>query len=565
MSLLEAREALSFPPGTPGNLSDTVIDSVHFNLTTLQHWNYTYFSNGTLSNGSWCFLTFPPYTPAYVFPNGTFVNATKCWSPTESIRERGGVAIGYAVLFGIALVLTLVNLHKHGRLHLPAEKRFYPIGRRWQWYWASFVCATAMVSLFVSIDVDRYYLPEIPVILTTFFWYLMQMGTIALVWEAVRHWGSWMERQFIDPDPFTLRQDDGRAKVELYLPLLFYLFLWLNFFMIVPRKWAPIQHQRSPEQTLAVAAPAATDSRFKAGAFMLVGCWLVTVFSLRHSIKYYCPRNRGIFNRIVGFFRYTPLRFALILPLAAVLIAYQILVTFRFEFGPVKVGGNDAAIFVGGYTPSFLILVVQIAFGLVNPNEDRELQRQRRERARVLNREMGLVPKPTWWRRVNGEYMDPNEGMRERLMRNVREVHGANPAAAAAVSGSGAQNEGRDPPLEMTPMSSPALSPSGATRLPARPYAGRSERRREERTAELAAGLLFPEAAQNSAAATAAAARRREELMMDGPPPSYAETVRTARPGHPDSAPTATRSLTDQSSLGSTNQPPQQIRSMLDV
>jgi hypothetical protein len=48
-----------------------------------------------------------------------------------------------------------------------------------------------------------------------------------VVWEAVRHWGSWMERQFIDPDPFVLREDDKRAQVELYVPLIFYLFLWL--------------------------------------------------------------------------------------------------------------------------------------------------------------------------------------------------------------------------------------------------------------------------------------------------------------------------------------------------
>ncbi|KAL2151746.1 hypothetical protein VTH82DRAFT_6844 [Thermothelomyces myriococcoides] len=562
MSLLAAREALSFPPGGPGNRSDTVIDNVHFNLTTLEHWNYTYFSNGTLSNGSWCFLTFPPYTPAYVFPNGSFVNATKCWSPTEPIRQRGGVSIAYAVLFGIALVLTLYNLHKHGRLHLPAEKRFYPIGRRWQWYWASFVCVTAIVSLFISIDIDRYYLPEIPVILTIFFWYLMQMGTLALVWEAVRHWGSWMERQFIDPDPFALRQDDRRAKVELIVPLVFYLFLWLNFFMIVPRKWSPIQQQRSPEQTLVAAAPTATDSRFKAGAFLLIGCWLITVFSLRHSIKYYCPRNRGLFNRFVGFFRYIPLRFALLLPLAAVLIAYQILVAFRFDYGPVKVGGNDVSIFVGGYTPSFLILVVQNAFGLINQNEDRELQRQRRERNRVLNREMGIVPKPSWWRRVNGEYMDTNEGVRGRLMRNVREVHGTKPAATTTVSGADVQNDGVDAPLEMTPVSSPTLTPPGATRPPMHPYTGRSERRRAERTAELAAGILFPGAGQDAAAA--AAVRRHEELMMDGPPPSYTETVGDTQRA-PTTAPNVTRTGTGQTSLGSTNQPPQQIRSMLDV
>ena len=39
--------------------------------------------------------------------------------------------------------------------------------------------------------------------------------------------GSWQERQLHDVDPFALRQDDRRSKVEFYLPLIFYLFAWL--------------------------------------------------------------------------------------------------------------------------------------------------------------------------------------------------------------------------------------------------------------------------------------------------------------------------------------------------
>ncbi|KAH6844579.1 hypothetical protein B0I37DRAFT_165276 [Chaetomium sp. MPI-CAGE-AT-0009] len=557
MALLQAREALSFPPGD--NVTDTVINNVHLNLTTLEHWNYTLYSNGSLSNGSWCLLTFEHYAPSYLLPNGTFLNATWCWAPTEPIGVRGGIAIAYAVLFGIALVMTIVCLNKHGKLHLPAEKRFYPIGRRWQWYWGSFVCATAMISLLVSIDIDRYFLPELPVILTSFFWYLMQIGAIAIVWEAVRHWGSWMERQFIDPDPFSLRDDDRRSRVEFYLPLLAYLFLWLNFFMIVPRNWTAIQHQRYPQQVIDEAAPTATDTRFKAAAFLLAVCWLITAFSLRHSIKYYCPRNRGIFNRIIGFVRYTPLRFALIMPLAAAIIAYQALVAFYFEYSPLKVGGLNAAIYAGGYTPALLIVWIQALFGFFNPNEDRELQRQRRVRARALNQEMGIVYKPSWWQRVNGEYMDPNEGMRERLMRNVREIHGAK---ATGPAGGNGRTEGVDAPVEMTPVSPPPVASPRVTSPPLEPYAGRSDRRRQERTAELAAGLLFPEAAQTSTATTA---RRRAELMMDGPPPpSYTDTVGGTHPAPSSQPPNVARSLSGQSTT-STNQPPQQIRSMLDV
>ncbi|KAL2023294.1 hypothetical protein VTK56DRAFT_3032 [Thermocarpiscus australiensis] len=559
MPLFDARDILAFPGGD--NSSDTVIGNVHFNLTTLDFWNYTLYSNGTLSNGSWCVLTFAPYTPSLVLPNGTFVNVTWCYSPVKPIGTRAGIALGYAVLFGIALVLTLVNLSKHGKLHLPATKRFWPIGRRWQWYWAVFVCATAIISTLTSLDVDRYYLPELPIVLTSFFWYLMQIGTMALVWEAVRHWGSWMERQFVDPDPFILRNDDRRSQVEFWLPLWTYFWLWLNFFLIVPRNWEPIEHQRYPQQILDEAIPTATDGRFKAAAFCLAVSWLTIVFSLRHSIKHYCPRNRGLFNRVAGFVRYTPARFLLIIPIAAVIPAFQALVAWHFAYSPLNVDGLKAAIYPGGYTPSLLILYIQVIFGFLTPNEDRELQRQRRMRGQELDREMGIVNKPSWWRRVNGEHTPANESMRDRVARNVREVRGARHTAAPGPATT------TNTPADSVEMGTVPPS-SRVTRPAAEQYTGKSDRRRQERAIELAAGLLFPEAGERAAAA---AARRRDELAMDGPPPPpppYPGQEGASQASQPNSQPpnVVERSVSiSAESTRSTDQPPQRIRSMLDV
>lgn len=225
MPFFHARDLVAFPGGD--NSSDTVINNVHYNKTTLDHFNYTLYSNGTMSNGSSCILTFEPWAPTLLYPNGTFVNRTSCYSPIDPIGERAKIAMGLAVAYGVALFGVLLCLSKHGKLHLPTERRFYPIGRRWQWYWAIFTCATAMISLFVTIDVDRYYLPQLPIVLTSFFWYLMQMGAMAAAWEAVRHWGSWMERQFVDPDPFILPQDDRRSMFEFWIPLGWYFFLWM--------------------------------------------------------------------------------------------------------------------------------------------------------------------------------------------------------------------------------------------------------------------------------------------------------------------------------------------------
>lgn len=225
MGVINVRDLLAFPHGD--NSSDTLVNGIHFNLTTLNHWNYTYYSNGTFSNGSSCFLLFEPYEPKLLLQNGTFVNSTSCYSPVRQIGARAQAGLAFACFFALSIMFTFINLRKHGKLYLPTEKRFRVIGRRFQWYWMLFVAALAIISGITGVDVDRYYLPDLPIILTNFFWFLMLPNTMAIVWESVRHWGSWQERQMVDPNPFSLRQDDRRAKVELYLPLVFYFFAWL--------------------------------------------------------------------------------------------------------------------------------------------------------------------------------------------------------------------------------------------------------------------------------------------------------------------------------------------------
>src|SRR5438046_1643143 len=101
MPVFNARDIIAFPGGD--NSTDTIIGDVHFNKTSLDFWNYTLYSNGTLSNGSWCFLTFEPYTPSLLLDNGTFVNATWCYRPINQIGTRAGIGIGFAVLFAAGL------------------------------------------------------------------------------------------------------------------------------------------------------------------------------------------------------------------------------------------------------------------------------------------------------------------------------------------------------------------------------------------------------------------------------------------------------------------------------
>jgi|SRR5436190_3933248 len=186
MPIFQARELLQLPDN-PNNATDTVINGIHFNRTALDFFNYTLYSNGTLSNGTNCWLTFDIYRP-HMLSNGTFLNATSCYSPIKGIGQRGSVGIAFASLFAASILFTLINLRKHGKRFLPAQKRWRVVGRRWQWYWMIFVATCGAISCFTSIDVDRNYLQSIAIILQSFFYHLMFPATLAAVWEGVRHW-----------------------------------------------------------------------------------------------------------------------------------------------------------------------------------------------------------------------------------------------------------------------------------------------------------------------------------------------------------------------------------------
>jgi hypothetical protein len=574
MPLLDARELLSFPSGD--NTADTFIGGVNFNLTTLQFWNYTLYSNGTLSNWTNCFLIFEPYTPK-LLSNGTFLNTTSCYSPIEPMGTRAFPGIGFAIFFAFSIIFTLMNLRKHGRRFLPSEKRFHPVGRRWQWYWMCFAAACGMISGLMSIDVDRYYIPEWPIVLTNIFYYLMVPSTMAAIWEAVRHWGSWEERQLIDPNPFILSQNDKRGKIEFWMPLVFYFFGFFvrslssycqpttnlssqSFFMTVPRNWLPISYQRDQLQTDTYAGPIATDGRFKVGAICLFLSWLVIIYSLRHSIHHYKPRNRGFFNSLLGGIKYTPVRFALVIPIALVIVGYQNAIAWDFAISPLNYHASAAYIYGLGWAPIvFIFLILEIA-GYIKPNEDKELIRQRRVRGQLIDAEMGYTKKPNWWRRLHGDH---NLNVQETIAKNVREVKGG------AAASSWADGETYSPQgIELreiekrAPRNQNKLAP--VDRTPAWRASQRAEDRRlknlEEENIRMAASLLFPNQ-------PAAPKRDHSYLFEDGPPDRRGRDASSS--GDAGSSITKTEAVSERSasteSATTLGRPPQQVRSMLDI
>ena len=330
--------------------------------------------------------------------------------------------------------------------------------------------------------------------------------------------------------------------------------------------------QRSKLQTIEQAEPTATDARFKVAAFIMIICWCTIIVSLWHSIKHYEPRNRGWFNRVIGFLGYMPFRFALELPILFGMVGYQVICSFNFRLSPLDAEDtNLVAMYLGGYAPSLLILIIQVADGFIRPNEDRELIRQRRARGEQLNRELGITKKPAWWRRVNGHVAPAgSDNMADQVMRNVREVDGGRlqrlaeqraAAAAAEQEAGGPTGPGRSGSIiemnEMRRANSVRSSLRGKDPPPytPSPYTSKSDQRRETQLVQAAASMLFP--ASGNAGASNANTRGRTNSGGDATGPADQQ--------HRLGTSERSRSTGSEASGLSMQAPPQQIKSMLDV
>jgi hypothetical protein len=236
--------------------------------------------------------------------------------------------------------------------------------------------------------------------------------------------GSWQERQIVDRDIYGLPQDDRRSKVEFYLPLVFYLFAWMNFFMTIPRSWTPLQKQNTPEQKENIARPSATGAREKAGAILAAIAWIVICVSLNHSLKHYKPRAVGVFNKITAFFRDCPLKIVLALILLAIRIGYGIASAWIWDLSIFQDGVQVGWPFGLGYAPILLIIVVFEIAGFVEQNEDKVIQQQRRARGQMYDQELGIVQKPSWWSRNWAARYQTDE---QKLKNMTRETGGGRP------------------------------------------------------------------------------------------------------------------------------------------
>lgn len=173
--------------------------------------------------------------------------------------------------------------------------------------------------------------------------------------------------------------------------------------MTVPRPWGNIEYQGSAQQIRDYAQPSGTDARFKAGAFLALLAWCTTCYCLLHSIHHYKPRTPGLFAPLTTALHHAPTKFLLILPLTALRVGYDIATSFAWSISPLKYDSNPAWMYGLGYAPALLVILLFNVWGYFDPNEDRDLLRQRAERGRSVDAELGINPKPSWWSKLHGD------------------------------------------------------------------------------------------------------------------------------------------------------------------
>ncbi|KAF7593439.1 hypothetical protein BBP40_011542 [Aspergillus hancockii] len=398
MTLLYIRALAPYQTGDNG--TDVMINEVHFNRTALESYNYRLYTNGTLSNGTKCYLASQQYKPHMFAENGTFINGTSCYAPIHDIGKHASLGLAFALMFVISIFLSLLNLRKHGRGYLRNDQHWNHLGRRLKWCWLLFVAVCGAISCFMSIDVDRNYLQSAPLILQSVFYTLLTPGLMAAVWEAVRHWATWQERQIYDRDPYAFAKTSTRKRQETLLPILFYIFTLLNFILTVPRSWSAIELQRSPEQAALNARPVATDIRWRTAGFMALTGMLVICYSLEHSIYRYKPCPASTAGQILFYLNAAPSQFLVVIAILGVKIGYAIASSFDWTVSPLKYDVDSGWIYGLGYTPALLIILVFNVCGFCELNEDKALITQRDEL------ETGLAgdgkKSGRWWKRKKG-------------------------------------------------------------------------------------------------------------------------------------------------------------------
>lgn len=178
--------------------------------------------------------------------------------------------------------------------------------------------------------------------------------------------------------------------------------------MLIPRSWTFAQRQRSPEQTLESAKPAAVDARFKAASILAVVCVGLIVFRLVSASRAYRSNIPPILSSITV--------------VTAIRLAYAVAGSWVWSLSPYRLELNIGLLYGLAYAPAILILFLLNVRGYLCENEDKILIAQRSlpgdepsQRFQIPLRELKDRRRvtrerpPSWWLRTRNSTGSPGD------------------------------------------------------------------------------------------------------------------------------------------------------------
>lgn len=224
------------------------------------------------------------------------------------------------------------------------------------------------------------------------------------------------------------------------MPLVFYVFAFINFFLAVPRSWDSIELQRSPSQTLDRAKPFATDSRFKAAGFMALVAVAVICYSLEHSVYRYIPKpipggsgRKAWGKQALFYIQGAPSQYLVAIVLLLIKIAYDIASAWDWNISPLRYGVHPGWIYGLGFTPAILLIILFNIVGLCEINEDKAIIVQRMEIETALASDTPLGKKSRmdkWIGRLHLPMTKHKKREKEVEMENIKKDDGVEVTAA---------------------------------------------------------------------------------------------------------------------------------------
>jgi hypothetical protein len=184
----------------------------------------------------------------------------------------------------------------------------------------------------------------------------------------LRH--TFRERLIIEADEFHFQPDDRRSKIEFYMPMIVYLWIFLSFFLSVMRDWGQVKRQ-NPNVI--------TDARFQASAILALIALITIAIACGIARHYYKPPGKlgGI-----------PWKIPVVMGFVLIRVGYSIVNAWIFEASPLRIGTSSGLIYGLGYAPVLLAVAAMVESGRKELNEDKVVISQRKEREKEAMHEL---------------------------------------------------------------------------------------------------------------------------------------------------------------------------------